>query len=83
MESILETLYINLNRPQVPDDPGRENAKEEYFKMCEILNAQYGPDFLDRMSALRAQIDRRSWETEFSFGFRTCARLMLEALRPG
>ena len=36
MESIIETLYINLSRPQAPDDPELEKTKEEYFKMCDI-----------------------------------------------
>ena len=83
MESIIETLYINLSRPQAPDDPELEKTKEEYFKMCDILQAQYGPDFLDRFAALRQRIDGAGREAEFSRGFRACARLMLEALGPG
>ncbi|MCI9268766.1 MAG: hypothetical protein HFF40_07880 [Lawsonibacter sp.] len=51
--------------------------------MCDILQAQYGPDFLDRFAALRQRIDGAGREAEFSLGFRTCARLMLEALGPG
>ena len=82
MESIIETLYINLDRPQVPDDLEREKAKEEYLKMSDIIKAQYGLDFLDRMSALRHQIDGFCGEAEFSLGFRACARQMLEALKP-
>lgn len=81
MERIIETLYINLDRPQAPDDPERKKAIEEYPKMCDMIKAQYGPDFLDRMSALRQRIDRGGGEEEFSMGFRACARLMLEALR--
>lgn len=80
MNSIIETLYIDLDRPQAPYDPELEKAKEEYLKMSDMLKAQYGPEFLDRMSALRDRLDRRSWEQEFSFGFRACARLILEAL---
>lgn len=80
MESIIETLYINLDRPQAPDDPERENAKEEYSKMCDLIQAQYGPDFLDRFTALRDRINSRNREREFSLGFRACARLMWEAL---
>ena len=30
MDSIIETLYINLSRPQAPDDPELEKAKAEY-----------------------------------------------------
>ncbi|MCI8989922.1 MAG: hypothetical protein HFF59_03795 [Lawsonibacter sp.] len=51
--------------------------------MCDILQAQYGPDFLDRFAALRQRIDGAGREAEFSLGFRACARLMLEALGPG
>lgn len=80
MESIIETLYINLPRPQAPDDPELEDTRAEYSKMCDTLKAQYGPDFLDRFTALRDRLNQRSWEQEFSFGFHTCARLMLEAL---
>ena len=50
--------------------------------MIDIIKAQYGLDFLDRMSALRHQIDGFCGEAEFSLGFRACARLMLEALKP-
>lgn len=80
MESIIETLYINLDRPQVLNHPEREKAKAEYLKMSDIIKAQYGPDFLDRMAALRQQIDGYCGEDEFCLGFRACARLMLEAL---
>lgn len=80
MESIIETLYINLDRPQAPDDPELEKAKQEYRKMSDILKAQYGLEFLDRMTALRQRIDGHSRWGEFSFGFCTCARLMLEML---
>lgn len=80
MESIIETLYINLDRPQVPDSLELEQAKEEYFKMSDIIKAQYGPEFLDRMSALRQKIDGCYGEEKFSLGFRACARLILEAL---
>ena len=62
MESIIETLYINLSRPQTPDDPELEKTKEEYFKMCDILQAQYGPDFWTALppcaSGLTAQAGR-------------------------
>lgn len=78
MESIIETLYINLDRPQAPDD--LESEKEEYLKMCEMLQAQYGPEFVDRMFTLENRILGCRGEEEFSFGFRACARLMLEAL---
>ncbi len=80
MEPIIKTLYINLNRPQEPDDPEMENIKEEYSKMCDLIARQYGLDFVDRLAALRDRINQRSWEREFSNGFRACARLMLEAL---
>ena len=80
MESILGTLYINLDRPQAPDDPERNQALEEYLKMSDIIQAQYGPDFLDRMSMLQQRMDGHCGEQEFALGFQTCARLMLEAL---
>lgn len=80
MESIIETLYINLPRPQVPDDLELEKAKEEYLQMSDLIAKQYGLDFIDRFANLREQIDSQSREREFSLGFRTCARLMLEAL---
>lgn len=80
MESIIETLYINLDRPQAPNDPELERDKEEYNKMCEMLKAQYGLEFLDRMFALENRICGCRGEEEFLFGFQTCARLMLEAL---
>ena len=80
MDSIIETLYINLSRPQAPDDPEPEKAKAEYLKMSDLLKAQYGPEFLDRMSGLRCQIDGNSGEEAFFLGFRTCAHLLLEAL---
>lgn len=80
MESIIKTLYINIPRPQGPDDPELEKAKEEYFRMSDLISRQYGLDFLDRFTALRGRIDQRNWEREFSLGFQACARLMLEAL---
>ena len=80
MECIIETLYINLSRPQAPDDPELEKAKEEFFGMCDIIKAQYGLCFLDRLTALQSQIDGHRGEMDFSAGFRACARLMLEAL---
>ena len=82
MESIIETLYINLNRPQAPESPELEKDREEYFKMCEILKEQYGREFVDRMFALRRRIEGHHGEEEFSFGFQACARLMLEVLGP-
>ena len=48
--------------------------------MSDLLKAQYGPEFLDRMSGLRCQIDGNSGEEAFFLGFRTCAHLLLEAL---
>ena len=80
MERIIETLYINLNRPQVPDSPDLDRDKEKYSQMCDMLQAQYGTDFLDRFTALRDRISRQTQEREFSFGFRACARLILEVL---
>ncbi len=80
MESIIETLYIDLPRPQVPDDLDLEKIKEEYFKMSDMIAEHYGLEFMDRFTALRERISRHDQEMEFSFGFRTCARLMLEAL---
>ena len=80
MDSIIETLYINLPRPQAQDDLELEKAKEEYFQMSDLIARQYGLDFIDRFTALRERIDSRSREREFSVGFRTCARLMLEVL---
>ena len=80
MENIIETLYINLNRPQAPDDPELEKTKEEYSKMCDIIHAQYGLDFLDRFAELQDRIDGHHWMEDFTFGFQTCARLILESL---
>lgn len=80
MGSIIETLYINLDRPQAPNGPELEKVKGEYAKMCDIIQAQYGPDFLDRFEALWDQLNQRNWQTEFSLGFRACAQLMLETL---
>ena len=77
MERIIETLYINLNRPQAPDDPELEEIKREYSQLCDLFQAQYGTDLVDRFTALRDRIDRRDREREFSFGFRACARLLL------
>ena len=82
MENIIETLYINLNRPQAPESPELEKDRKEYFKMCEILTEQYGLEFVDRMFALRRRIEGHHVEEEFSFGFQACARLMLEVLGP-
>ncbi|MCI9566469.1 MAG: hypothetical protein HFF54_00825 [Lawsonibacter sp.] len=82
MERIIETLYINLNRPQAPDDPELEEIEREYSQLCDLFQAQYGTDLVDRFTALRDRIDRRDREREFSFGFRACARLLLEALCP-
>lgn len=83
MESIIETLYINLDRPQVQEDPNLEQIKAEYDEMRELIAKQYGPDFMDRFTNLRDRLNERDWEREFSLGFRTCTRLLQEALRPG
>lgn len=80
MESIIETLYINLDRPQAFDDLERKQAEEEYLRMSNLIKAQYGPDFLDRFTGLLMRMDRQDGESEFSSGFRACARLILEAL---
>lgn len=80
MESIIETLYINLNRPQAPDDPELEKIKQEFFSMNDLIARQYGLDFADRFTALHRRIVARGEKKEFSKGFHACARLMLEAL---
>jgi len=80
MESIIETLYINLPRPQAPDEPGMEELRREYDHMRDQITQQYGMDFVDRFTLLREQINQRNWEREFTFGFHACARLFLEAL---
>lgn len=81
MESIIETLYNNLDRPQPLNDPELEKLKEEYSQMSNLIKSHYGVDFLDRYAALWTKINKDKPEEAFSAGFRTCARLMLEALR--
>lgn len=78
MESILETLYIYLSRPQAPDNLDAE--KKEYLEMSGQIAEQFGTDFMDRFAALRDKLNQWNWQKEFTFGFRTCARLMLELL---
>ncbi len=80
MENIIETLYINLPRPQAPDDPGMEELQKEYDQMRDQITQQYGMEFMDRFTLLREQLNQRNWERECTFGFRACARLLLEAL---
>ena len=76
MERIIETLYINLNRPQAPDDPELEEIEREYSQLCDLFQAQYGTDLVDRFTALRDRIDRRDRECAFPFRLHPRARLM-------
>jgi len=80
MESIIETLYTYLSRPQALDEPGMEELKKEYLQMCDQVTRQLGMEFVDRFTLLREQLNQRNWEREFTLGFRACARLMVEAL---
>ena len=80
MESIIETLYINLLRPQAADSPEYEKTYAEFSKMCDLIQEQYGLDFLDRLTALHGQLKCRSGEREFFLGFHAGVRLMLEVL---
>lgn len=78
MRSIIEELYDLFPGVNNYSTPERSRITEEYISLCEQIEAQFGPDFMDRLSQLSDQRRGYHGEDHFAAGFRAGIRLMAE-----
>ncbi len=82
MDDIIEKLYAEFG---AREDPRPEREKEtlvEFSSMCDQVQSAFGLEFVDRLTLLKAELDRWDDLSGFRQGIRLGARLTLEFLKP-
>ncbi len=82
MDDIIEKLYSEFGARKDPRPEGEKEVLAEYSSMCDQVQNIFGLEFVDRMTLLKAELDRTDDITSFRQGVRLGARLALEFLRP-
>ncbi len=78
MDDIIEKLYAEFGARKEPRPEREKETLAEYGSMCDQVQSAFGLEFLDRMTLLKAELDRADDITSFRQGVRLGARLALE-----